>query len=323
MGKARGVNSGVHQSSLGYLFGSSGDSPSSAATKMGTTTTTTTTTTTDGTGRRPITTTTTTVTDNNNRLAAGVRGSPNNYFRSEGQNSGNFLTKCQNVTQERPSTKVRSAPGGVSSLGYLFGGPNAADSCDLLELPAVAQLEKDPKYGPVHQLLKIFLTQRLNAYREFQTANSECLQSYDISSVRGESDQPQGADLTSMTEDFNFYQGGRFPGDWGSCQSLEMVNLGQNFFKGVYQKSVSAGHRRNFSSSSTKCEVSKKTAMGIYVVTRTLGFASGFLAGNYVVGDFDKKLLERLEEDMRKDEEYFKRSEAILSHLSKLPRSAN
>lgn len=69
--------------------------------------------------------------------------------------------------------------------------------------------------------------------------------------------------------------------------------------------------------------VSKKTAMGIYVVTRTLGFASGFLAGtwsdrdsfillnqllipflfcfvfgqgNYVVGDFDKKLLERLEE---------------------------
>uniref|UniRef100_M4DY80 Uncharacterized protein n=1 Tax=Brassica campestris TaxID=3711 RepID=M4DY80_BRACM len=179
MGKARGVNSGVHQSSLGYLFGSSGDSPSSAATKMGTTTTTTTTTTTDGTGRRPITTTTTTVTDNNNRFAAGVRGSPNNYFRSEGQNSGNFLT--------------------------------------------------------------------------------------------------------------------------------------------VYQKSVSAGHRRNFSSSSTKCEVSKKTAMGIYVVTRTLGFASGFLAGNYVVGDFDKKLLERLEEDMRKDEEYFKRSEAILSHLSKLP----
>ncbi|KAF2541357.1 hypothetical protein F2Q68_00033311 [Brassica cretica] len=173
MGKARGVNNGVHQSSLGYLFGSSGYSPSSAATKMGTTTTTTTTTTTDETGRRPITTTTTTVADNNNRLAAGVRGSPNNYFRSEGQNSGNFLT-------ERPSTKVRSAPGGVSSLGYLFGGPNASDSCDLLDLPAVAQLEKDPKYGPVHQLLKIFLTQRLNAYREFQTANSECLQSYGL-----------------------------------------------------------------------------------------------------------------------------------------------
>ncbi|KFK37673.1 hypothetical protein AALP_AA3G013700 [Arabis alpina] len=77
----------------------------------------------------------------------------------------------------------------------------------------------------------------------------------DINSIRGVSDMPPGADLTSMTEDFNFYQGGipeeitrlpklkilwvpratlegRFPGDWGSCQSLEMVNLGQNFFKG-------------------------------------------------------------------------------------------
>lgn len=50
--------------------------------------------------------------------------------------------------------------------------------CDLLDLPAVAQLEKDTKYAPVYQLLKIFLTQRLNAYSEFKAANSECLQSY-------------------------------------------------------------------------------------------------------------------------------------------------
>ncbi|KAJ4892693.1 Proteasome component (PCI) domain protein [Raphanus sativus] len=52
--------------------------------------------------------------------------------------------------------------------------------CDLLELPAVAQLEKDTKYAPVYQLLKIFLTQRLNAYTEFRAANSECLQSYGL-----------------------------------------------------------------------------------------------------------------------------------------------
>lgn len=50
--------------------------------------------------------------------------------------------------------------------------------CDLLDLPAVAQLEKDAKYAPVYQLLKIFLTQRLNAYKEFQNANSDFLQSY-------------------------------------------------------------------------------------------------------------------------------------------------
>ncbi|KAF4401687.1 hypothetical protein G4B88_000735 [Cannabis sativa] len=38
----------------------------------------------------------------------------NNYHRAEGPNLGNFLT-------DRPSTKVKSVPGGDSSLGYLFG----------------------------------------------------------------------------------------------------------------------------------------------------------------------------------------------------------
>ncbi|KAI3468698.1 hypothetical protein Pfo_025361 [Paulownia fortunei] len=38
----------------------------------------------------------------------------NNYHRVQGQNSGNFITG-------RPSTKVKSAPGGDSTLGYLFG----------------------------------------------------------------------------------------------------------------------------------------------------------------------------------------------------------
>ncbi|KAF3543650.1 hypothetical protein DY000_02003511 [Brassica cretica] len=52
--------------------------------------------------------------------------------------------------------------------------------CDLLDLPAVAQLEKDAKYAPVYQLLKIFLTQRLNAYMEFQAANAESLQTYGL-----------------------------------------------------------------------------------------------------------------------------------------------
>ncbi|XP_052115833.1 protein SPIRAL1-like 2 isoform X2 [Arachis duranensis] len=40
----------------------------------------------------------------------------NNYHRAEGQNCGNFVT-------DRPSTKVHAAPGGGSSLNYLFGGP--------------------------------------------------------------------------------------------------------------------------------------------------------------------------------------------------------
>lgn len=51
---------------------------------------------------------------------------------------------------------------------------------DLLEMPAVAQLEKDTKYALVYQLLKIFLTQRLDAYLEFHTTNSEILKSYGL-----------------------------------------------------------------------------------------------------------------------------------------------
>ncbi|KAL5551828.1 hypothetical protein UlMin_002186 [Ulmus minor] len=38
----------------------------------------------------------------------------NNYHRAQGPNLGNFMT-------DRPSTKVKSVPGGDSSLGYLFG----------------------------------------------------------------------------------------------------------------------------------------------------------------------------------------------------------
>lgn len=52
--------------------------------------------------------------------------------------------------------------------------------CDLLDMPAVAQLEKDEKYQPVYDLLKIFLTQRLESYLAFQTANSTLLQGYGL-----------------------------------------------------------------------------------------------------------------------------------------------
>ncbi|KAF8106184.1 hypothetical protein N665_0145s0005 [Sinapis alba] len=110
MGKARGVNSGGGESSLGYLFGS-GESVSKLNKPTANTTTTTTTTTTN------ITTGDKNKTEEEEKkkeMSAGVRGSPNNYLRTEGQNCGNFLT-------DRPSTKVHAAPGGGSSLGYLFG----------------------------------------------------------------------------------------------------------------------------------------------------------------------------------------------------------
>jgi hypothetical protein len=45
-------------------------------------------------------------------------------------------------------------------------------------MPAVAQLEKDEKYQLVYELLKIFLTKRLDSYLEFQAANSALLKDY-------------------------------------------------------------------------------------------------------------------------------------------------
>ncbi|KAJ0232577.1 hypothetical protein HA466_0288300 [Hirschfeldia incana] len=104
MGKARGANSGAGESSLGYLFGS-GESASKQNVPTPTPTTATPTTITGDKAKTE---------EEKKQMVAGVRGSPNNYLRTEGQNCGNFLT-------DRPSTKVHAAPGGGSSLGYLFG----------------------------------------------------------------------------------------------------------------------------------------------------------------------------------------------------------
>ncbi|KAG6526824.1 eukaryotic translation initiation factor 3 subunit M-like [Zingiber officinale] len=52
--------------------------------------------------------------------------------------------------------------------------------CDLLDLPAVAQLEKDAKYSLVYQLLKIFVAQRLDAYLDFHATNATLLKNYGL-----------------------------------------------------------------------------------------------------------------------------------------------
>ncbi|KAF8097158.1 hypothetical protein N665_0293s0008 [Sinapis alba] len=107
----RGNSCGGGQSSLNYLFGAppapkpaapapTPDAPAPAAVTA-----------------TPLTTATTTVepAELNKQIPAGIKTPVNNYARSEGQNTGNFLT-------DRPSTKVHAAPGGGSSLDYLFTG---------------------------------------------------------------------------------------------------------------------------------------------------------------------------------------------------------
>ncbi|XP_021286216.1 protein SPIRAL1-like 1 isoform X1 [Herrania umbratica] len=128
----RGVSSGGGQSSLGYLFGS-GEAPKP---------------TTNGNVTGPSTisevpktqnevaeetpqksTTASPPADVARQVPAGIPGNnANNYFRADGQNSGNFLTVATanpltNFSkQDRRTTKVHAAPGGGSSLDYLFGG---------------------------------------------------------------------------------------------------------------------------------------------------------------------------------------------------------
>ncbi|KAF9601503.1 hypothetical protein IFM89_020298 [Coptis chinensis] len=95
---SKGGSFGGGHSSLGYLFGS--DEPTRPPLVM-----------------KPPVTKPPWGDDNTTEKAPQVYA-PSNvtnyYFRTQGQNTGNFIT-------DRPSTKVRSVPGGDSSLGYLFG----------------------------------------------------------------------------------------------------------------------------------------------------------------------------------------------------------
>ncbi|KAF9602832.1 hypothetical protein IFM89_031692 [Coptis chinensis] len=107
----RGVSIGGGQSSLGYLFGSGEAPPPKPSIPLPQ-------------SEAPVPIPSEPIVpkksasppvDNAKQIPASIQGSQaNNYFRADGQNNGNFIT-------DRPSTKVHAAPGGGSSLGYLFG----------------------------------------------------------------------------------------------------------------------------------------------------------------------------------------------------------
>lgn len=106
----RGGSSGGGQSSLGYLFGG-GETPKPVpkATTQAVPCET------QIPAAKPEPVAVSAPVDATKQVPAGIHSQPsNNYFRADGQNTGNFIT-------ERPSTKVHHAPGGGSSLGYMFG----------------------------------------------------------------------------------------------------------------------------------------------------------------------------------------------------------
>ncbi|KAF2282978.1 hypothetical protein P3X46_031195 [Hevea brasiliensis] len=109
----RGVSSGGGESSLGYLFGN-GEAPKPANNSVEAPPQNLGQAASSGPGQKP--TRAASPVEPLTQIPAGVpEYTTNNYFRADGQNCGNFLT-------DRPTTKVHAAPGGGSSLDYLFGG---------------------------------------------------------------------------------------------------------------------------------------------------------------------------------------------------------
>lgn len=117
----RGVSSGGGQSSLNYLFGSGEAKPTTGKTEAVAAAPVNQVHVAAANEPPPKPTATIPQPDITKQIPAGIQqgSQANNYFRADGQNTGNFLT-------DRPSTKVHAAPGGGSSLGYLFGGGSNA-----------------------------------------------------------------------------------------------------------------------------------------------------------------------------------------------------
>ncbi|CAI9775193.1 unnamed protein product [Fraxinus pennsylvanica] len=108
----RGVSSGGGQSSLGYLFGD-GEAPK-PATEIAQALPSEVRPASKELPQKPNAAAYQSI-DVSKQIPAGIHSSTANYLRADGQNTANFIT-------DRPSTKVHAAPGGGSSLDYLFGG---------------------------------------------------------------------------------------------------------------------------------------------------------------------------------------------------------
>lgn len=92
-----------------------------------------------------------------------------------------FLVKyLETFSEEDPHTLSEAKEEAVRAVIEFVKAPDMFQ-CDLLDFPAVRQLEKDGKYASVYGLLEIFLTRRLDAYFEFQTTNSSILTTYGLS----------------------------------------------------------------------------------------------------------------------------------------------
>ncbi|RZC58482.1 hypothetical protein C5167_005775 [Papaver somniferum] len=95
--------------------------------------------------------------------------------KSMSKDSFNFLTKYLATFSSEDANIMSEAKGEAVRAVMEFVKAPDMFQCDLLDMPAVAQLEQDGNYAWVYQLLKIFLTRRLKAYTDFQAENDTAM----------------------------------------------------------------------------------------------------------------------------------------------------
>ncbi|CAA6668268.1 unnamed protein product [Spirodela intermedia] len=102
-------------------------------------------------------------------------------LRSMGKESLSFLIKYLGTFSTEDAYVLSEAKEEAARAIIEFvKSPDMFQVLRFAGFPAVGQLEKDPNYTLVYELLRIFLTQRLDAYLEFHSANSTLLKSYGL-----------------------------------------------------------------------------------------------------------------------------------------------
>ncbi|KAL3844591.1 hypothetical protein ACJIZ3_001994 [Penstemon smallii] len=100
--------------------------------------------------------------------------------KGSAKDSFNFLVKyLETFSGEDASTMTEAKEEAVRTIIEFVKSPDMFQG-DLLDMPAIAQLEKDAEYALVYQLLKLFLTQKLDAYLDFHSTNATFLKSHGL-----------------------------------------------------------------------------------------------------------------------------------------------
>ncbi|XP_078447357.1 uncharacterized protein LOC144716161 [Wolffia australiana] len=100
--------------------------------------------------------------------------------KSLGKDYLSFLIKYLGTFAVEDTYALSEAKDGAVRAVIEFIKSSDTFQSDLLDFPAVGQLEKDANYSLVYELLRIFLTGRLDAYLSFHEVHQDLLKSYGL-----------------------------------------------------------------------------------------------------------------------------------------------